>query len=462
MTNGMLYVIGNENTYNDWQDLGNEGWNFENVLPYFTKSTSCSPEYVSKHGTKYCGEDGPVRIRHFHPSPTDTQRILMDGLREAGHQVLDEVNGDRSIGFGRAMATVYQGRRENAASTFLSPAKGRKNLRVMKSSMVERVLLEDWRAIGVRVRSEADRGTIVDVRARKEVILSAGSVASPQVLMLSGIGPREQLEEMGIPVVADRPVGTNLQDHVVWAGMFVTFESREISNDSLLAYDLLVTMNVNDPDSKYPDVQFVFIHFERYRTVELSVLLDTLGFQVEMVEKMREEVERTSVILVFSILLEPKSRGVLELNSTDPADPVRIYTNYLVEREDTRTLVKTVAKIKDILNTETLRKYGMRFNYVDVPGCRHLNPDTDEYWECSVRHVSVSYYHPCGTARMGPANHSTTVVDSRLRVHGVRGLRVIDGSIIPRIPAANVIATIMMIAEKGADIVKQDWDAKKR
>lgn len=478
----MLYVIGNEKDYNDWEDLGNEGWNFASVLPYFTKSTNCSPSYVSEHGTKYCGDNGPARIRHFESSPSGVQKILMDGFREAGHNILEEVNGDRSVGFGRAMGTVYDGRRQNAAIAFLSPVKGRENLSVMKSSAVEGILFEGGRAIGVRVRSEQDRSLVAEVRARKEVILSAGSLATPQLLMLSGIGPREHLENMGIPVLVDRPVGTNLQDHLSWTGMYISYESSASpppsrnrllnsvyeymvhNTGSLRAYrnDLLGTVNVNDPDSEYPDVQFLFVPFERYEGVQLSVFLGAIGLQEEIVERMGEEIERTNVIVVLSTLLKPKGRGVVELRGTDPNEPVKIYTNYLVEVEDTRTLVKSVDKIKAILDTDTLRKHGMRFNRLDVPGCRRFEPDTEQYWECSVRHVSVSYYHACGTTRMGPANDTRAVVDSRLKVHGVDGLRVIDGSVIPEIPAANPNAAIMMIAEKGADMVKRDWGAKTR
>lgn len=478
VTNGLLYVMGNEKDYNDWEELGNDGWNFASVLPYFTKSTNCSPSYVSKHGTKYCGDDGLMRIRHFEIASLDVEKVLMEGLREAGHDILEEVNGDRFLGFGRVMGTVYDGRRENAAMTFLSSARERKNLRVMKSSAVESVLFEGGRAIGVRVRSEQDRGLVAEVRARKEVILSAGSVATPQLLMLSGIGPREHLEKMGIPVVADRPVGANLQDHVIWAGMYISYVNESLSSppspnrlfNSAYEYmvenrgplrvyknDLLGTVNVNDPDSEYPDVQFLFIPFERGERVQLSVFLDRIGLSGEMVGKLEEQIERMSVIVVFSVLLKPRSRGVVELRSTDPTDPVKIYTNYLVEVEDTRTLVKSVDKIKAILDTDALRSRGMRLGRFDVPGCRHFEPDTDQYWECSVRHVSVSYQHSCGTSRMGPGNDTRAVVDPRLRVHGVDGLRVIDGSIIPEIPAANPNAAVMMIAEKGADIVKRDW-----
>ena len=482
VTNGMLYVIGNEKDYNDWEESGNDGWGFASVLPYFAKSTNCSASYVSRYGTKYCGDNGPVRIGHFEAASPGVQKILMDGVREAGHDVLEVVNGDRFVGFGRAMGTVHDGRRENAAMAFLSPAKGRKNLSVMKSSAVEKVLFEEGRAIGVRVRSE-QKGFVAEVRARKEVILSAGSIATPQLLMLSGIGPREHLEKMGIPVVADRPVGKNLQDHLAWTGMYITYANESsISSPSLnrslssiyeymmenrgplRAYrtDFLGTVNVNDPNSSYPDVQFLFVPFERHERVQLSVFLETIGLREEIGGKLVEEIERTSVIVVLSILLKPRSRGMVELRSTDPTDPVKIYANYLVEAEDTRTLVKSVDKMKEILDTDALTGNGMRFNRLDVPGCRRFEPDTEQYWECSVRHVSVSYYHSCGTSRMGPGNDTRAVVDPRLRVHGVDGLRVIDGSIIPEIPAANPNAATMMIAEKGADMVKRDWGVKAR
>ncbi|KOX67667.1 Glucose dehydrogenase [acceptor] [Melipona quadrifasciata] len=450
--NVMIHLFGNERDYNTWSKLGNEGWSYEEVLPYFRK--------------------------------------------------------------------------------------------------VDTILLENTRATGVRVTLKDNRS--VDVKASREVILSAGSIASPQILMLSGIGPKDQLTEMGIRTVVDLPVGENLQDHVSWIGMQIAFVNESVSPPSpnfmqdiayeylinrsgdlaTLALDLLGFVNVNHPQSpKYPDIQFHFTHISRYRTFELyyttqpncyrknrqnctvssiskvepqegicqsskdkqcrwskgkvlggsSVLnamihlfgnerdyntWSELGNEGWSYEEVATEIKKTvvesNVIVPVAVLLNPESRGAVKLRSADPADQVRIYSNYFREREDLETLLKSVDFVKSLVNTETMRKHGMRLVMLDIPGCKHTDLDSAEYWECHVRNLATTLFHPVGTARMGPADDPRSVVDARLRVHGIERLRVIDASIMPNIVSANTNTPTMMIAEKGADLVKEDWRKKER
>lgn len=475
--NAMLHVFGNKMDYDGWASEGNEGWGYEQVLPYFRKSLSCSPDYVARFGSDYCGTGGPMRIRHYNYTATDIQNVILEAARELGYEILEPLNGDRFVGFGKAMGTLDDGRRVNAAKAFLSPVKHRKNLYVMKSSRVDKVLFEDdGRASGVRIALKNDRR--IDVRAAKEVILSAGSVASPQILMLSGIGPRGHLEEMGIPIVYDLPVGENLQDHAIWLGTYLLFVNESVTSpppvdaiyDSTYEYlmhktgllrdlpiDLLGFVNVTDPSSRYPDVQFIVAPIYRFDNNILTTVMNSFDIMDELVTDMSRVITKASLVILCPILLKPRSRGVVKLRSIDPADPVKIHANYFAEKGDLETLLKSVDVVKALVNTETLKRHGMRLHHFDIPGCRHTEPDTEEYWECSIRHVSASLFHACGTARMGPADDSRTVVDSRLKVHGVDGLRVIDASIMPSIISGNINAPTMMIAEKGADMIKEDW-----
>lgn len=476
--NAMFYIFGNKRDFDTWENIGNPGWNYEQVLPYFRKSLSCSPEFIAKYGTDYCGTDGPLKIRNYNYTETDAINILSEAVQQAGYDILEPVNCDRFIGFGRAMGNIDNGQRQSCAKAFLSPVKNRENLYVMTSSRVDKILFEGERAVGVRITLDNDEP--IEVKATKEVILSAGSIASPQILMLSGIGPKEHLNKMGIPTLVDLPVGMNLQDHVSWLSFYLRYTNESITppfdeknqlDDAVYEYlkqntgplrtlpvEFTGFVDVNDPHSKYPNVQFIFMPVQF-----LSQLRDYLrAFNVDndLIKKIENDVKEMKIIFSSATLLKPLSRGFLELRSTNPADPVKIYPNYFAEKEDFNTLLKSVNVIKNLLNTKALKKYNMKLFYPDIPGCRHTKPGTDEYWKCNLKHLSTTLFHPCGTAMMGPANDSRAVVDSRLKVHGVENLRVIDASIMPEVTSGNINAPTIMIGEKGADIIKEDWGIK--
>lgn len=471
--NAMLYVRGHEEDYNEWHRMGNEGWSYEDVLPYFRKSQNCQDP------RRDCTHQGPLSVRYFNYTPELAQDMYMEGLGELNVPVLDVMNGDKFIGFGKTQVTAENGRRMSTAKAFLSPIKNRQNLYVMKSTRADAVLMDGNRAVGVRMTLKDGRS--IDVKASKEVILSAGSVASPQLLMLSGIGPKQHLHEMGINSVVDLPVGKNLQDHITSVGTYVTYKDPNVTplsptflldeayqylmhNRGLFSsvrYDFQGFINVNDPNAKYPDIQFHHCFMQQGLGSMLEMGLHGFLVHDDIIHDIVNTLKDNSLMMILTSLLKPKSMGEVKLRSNNPADPVKIYANYFAVEEDMETMLKSLDFIKKLLKTQAFKRYDAKLHHVDISGCRHTEPDSDEYWRCNLRHLSMTLYHPTGTAKMGPKNDPTAVVDARLRVHGVQGLRVIDASIMPTVTSGNTNAPSIMIGEKGADMIKEDWAVSK-
>ncbi|XP_020290754.1 glucose dehydrogenase [FAD, quinone]-like [Pseudomyrmex gracilis] len=478
--NAMLYVHGNDEDYNEWSRMGNEGWSYEDVLPYFRKSLTCGAISNDKWRNKYCGHGGPLNIRHYNYTHKEIQEMFLDAVREANIPVLDAINGDKYIGYGLAQGTFDKGRRVSTAKAFLSPIKDRRNLYVMKSSRADTILLDGTRAVGVRVTLQDGRS--IDVKASKEVILSAGSIASPQILMLSGIGPKQHLHEFEIPSVVDLPVGKNLQDHAAWFGIHLAYKNHSatpplftdildaayeylIHNKGPLpnsaTFDLMGFVNVHNSSSKYPNIQFIHSHVQQWHIHKGQTSLQAFNINNDIINKITKTMMETDLLIILPILLKPKSRGELHLRSTNPADSVKIYANYYSKQEDLETMLKSIDFVKKILNTETMKRHEVKLLHLDIEDCRNIKLDSEEYWRCHMRHMSSTLFHPVGTCKMGPLGDPTAVVDPRLKVHGIKNLRVIDGSIMPTITSGNTNAPIIMLAEKGADLIKEDWTESK-
>ncbi|KAL2716017.1 hypothetical protein V1478_013693 [Vespula squamosa] len=433
--NAMLYVRGNDRDYDEWEHLGNEGWSYEEVLPYFKKSIDCPQEYIDKWEDKYCAKGGPLNIRSFNYSETKIQEIFTNAARELGIPILEAFYEDNYIGYGKALGTIDMSRRINAAKAFLSPIKDRKNLYVIKSARVDKVLMNDNRAGGVRVTLK--NGEQIDVTASKEVILSAGTIATPQILMLSGIGPANHLREIGIPLVTDLPVGKNLQDHVIWLGLQLAYINHTYAQPSPthimdIVYNYLMRgtgelgtiggvehvafLNLSDPQSKYPEIQILYTHVPRWQVDKLQMLLKAFDVLDELIENMSKVIMETDIVFMCPALLRPKSTGEIKLRSSDPADQVKIYANYFADQSDRKTLLKSLDFVKSLVKTKTFQKNGITLRHYDIPNCRNTEPDTMEYWDCNLSNTAGTFYHPVGTAKMGPSGDPTAVVDARLKM----------------------------------------------
>ncbi|KAK6640558.1 hypothetical protein RUM44_012254 [Polyplax serrata] len=474
--NTMLYIRGNRRDFDRWEALGNPGWSYNDVLPYFIKSEDQRNPYLAKD-TRYHGTGGYLTVQDS-PYNTPLGLAYLQAGQEMGYEVRD-INGEYQTGFAFYQFTMRRGTRCSTAKAFLRPVRLRKNLHVSIWSHVTRILIhpQTKRAYGVEFLRNGQRHVVY---ARKEVILSGGAINSPQLLMLSGVGPARTLDKFGIPVLFDSPgVGQNLQDHVAVGGIIFLIDHpfslvfrRLVNLNSVLRYAIyengpltssiglesvgFITTKYGNQTDDWPDIEFM---------ITSSATNSDGGDQVRkahgLTQKFYEEnfasINHRDVFGVFPMILRPKSRGFLTLQSSDPLRYPLMYHNYLTHPDDVRVLREGVKHAVAFGQTKSMRRFGARLHRTPVYGCRHLQQFTDEYWECVIRQYTMTIYHMSGTAKMGPPTDPSAVVDSRLRVYGISNLRVIDASIMPVITSGNIQAPVIMIGEKGADMIKEDW-----
>ncbi|MFC0283298.1 choline dehydrogenase [Camelimonas abortus] len=436
--NGMVYIRGHARDYDQWRQMGNEGWSFAEVLPYFRRAESNQNGASAFHGG-----DGPLGVSNPPGTNVLFDAFVQAGL-QAGHPRTDDFNGPRQEGMGYYQLTIRDNRRCSAAVAYLKPALGRPNLRVEVNALTSRVLFEGRRATGVEY---AQGGKTVRARAGREVILCGGAVNTPQVLMLSGIGDGEYLRGFGIEAVADLPgVGRNLQDHLDVGVQYecplpITLHGQNRPLARLktgLAY-LLFRKGLGRspglesgaflktrPDLEIPDVQ---IHFVAAITIDHArTPSDRHGFTIHVCP------------------LRPESRGYIGLHSPDPARAPLIQPEYLSAERDIEVMRAGVRMIRDIVGRPAMDRYrGPEY----APGAAAQDDAAIDAW---IRDAAETLYHPVGTARMG--NDPMAVVDSRCRVHGVSGLRVVDASVMPTLVGGNTNAPTIMIAEKISDDIR--------
>ncbi len=434
--NGMVYTRGHPGDYDDWAALGNPGWSFREVLPYFRRS-----ENNEEHGSSpYHGRGGPLNVKYL-----DMYSPLCETLFQAAEAMqfrrTDDFCGPTHEGFGRRQATMRNGRRWSASHAFLRPALKRPNLTVMTGALVRRLVMDGLRATGVEIERD---GKVERVRAAREVVLAAGVIGSPQILMLSGIGPAAELKALGIEPVHNLPgVGRNYQDHVcttvqyrspttvpyglswrtvpwgLWSVLqYLMFRRGLFANNMLHAGGFVRTL----PELERPDLQLIFMPVFRDAKGRMGV---GHGFGL------------------MPIVLRPQSRGALRLASADPHDAPLIDPRFLSAPGDLETLLRGLKIARRLLGSPQFDPWrGEEAN----PGA---GVQDDDALRDYIRATVFTAYHPVATCSMGPAG----VVDAELRVHGVEGLRVADASVMPTLIGGNTNAPAIMIGEKASDLI---------
>jgi choline dehydrogenase len=438
--NGMVYVRGNPLDFERWQEEGANGWGYADVLPYFRRA-----EAYAGGGDEYRGVDGKLATRRGERA-NPLHAAWLEAGRQAGYPFTADMNGFQQEGFGDMDMTVARGRRCSAANAYLRPAMRRANLAVRTHALATRILFEGRRAVGVRYRRGAH---VHDVRVRREVIVSAGAINSPQLLKLSGVGPAEELAACGIEVLHElRGVGENLQDHLE---LYFQVASREpvtlyahmspwrkalIGARWLLAHDGLGASNHFETGGfvrsaagvRYPDIQFHFLPVAV--SYDGSALVREHGFQAH-VGPMRS-----------------RSQGWVRLKSSQPFDPPRIFFNYMSRPEDWVQMRACVRLTREIFAQHAFDRYRGR---EIAPGA---DVQSDAEIDAFIRARAESAFHPCGSCRMGSSSDPLAVVDPQTRVIGLEALRVVDSSIMPSITTGNLNAPTIMLAEKAADHIR--------
>ncbi|KAI5631119.1 GMC oxidoreductase domain-containing protein [Phthorimaea operculella] len=473
-TNGLYYVRGNKLDYDEWAAAGNPGWSYEDVLPYFKKSESYSGDQLSGDLKNYHSTEGYLSV-DCPSAANEFEKMVIAGASQIGVKSLPDFHGADQMGVSKACTTSKDGVRHSTARAFLAPFKDRSNLHVLKNAHVTKLVFKDNtnEVTGVLVHKD---GKEFAVSAKKEVILSAGAINSPQILMLSGIGPKKHLESLGIEVKADLQVGENLQDHP-YLGIYYAIPadksgmstptivqaftdymlSRQGLFNSTAPFRVLSFLNTTDPAATSPDIQNHHLFFP----ANIANFVDYYGlhgFNDDFRKKFQELNEDHLVFIVCPVLLHPKSRGKVELKSTDPFEAPKIIANFFEEPEDIATMLRGIKQYALKLgDTDALKSQGFKLQWLDLDDCKNFDKNSDEFLQCWLEHNTVSLYHQTSTAKMGPDSDETAVVNHELKVRNVDRLRVIDASIMPVITRGNTNAPSIMIGEKGADLIKSSW-----
>lgn len=446
--NGMIWGRGSRSDFDAWESMGCSGWGFDSVLPYFKRS-----EDFEGGADEYRAVGGPLSVSFLH-SHHPLVDVFVKAAQTAGHSFNPDYNGARLEGVSYGQVSQKRGLRHSTARAFLSPARSRRNLTVLTAANAQRVVIEDGRAVGVEYRR---RGQINVARCTREVILSAGAIGSPKLLLLSGVGPAEELKEVGVDVVADVPgVGRHLRNHL---GTILLYEvnvqtmNREFTPWNVVKHgtDLIVRGRGaataalghahvwgKTDSAGAPDYRFSFGPYGRFSSKETGRGRD----------KHKLSPTSTNAVTIRPGVLHPRASGSVSISSSDPEVPPRIHYEVLSSDADISLYTEACRAARQVMASEPMARYVVREL---VPGSQVV---ADEQWKEAIRGSAETGKHSCGTCRMGVDEDA--VVDPRLRLRGLVGLRVVDASVIPRITSGGLNAPTIMIAERGADLILAD------
>lgn len=461
---GLKYSRGNKLDYKRWEEEGNPGWGYLDVLSYFKKAENSNIE--GDYG--FHGTNGPLPVQYAKPvSPI--YKAFVEANLELGLKFVD-YNGANQIGVSKIQYHIDNGRRVSTGKAYAIPASKRKNVSILTRSYATKILINDKTAYGVEFVKD---GKVFIAKATKEVLVSCGTFMSPHLLMLSGIGPKQELVKQRIPIIQDLKVGENYQDHSVLSLTFNTNYSWPLKSTRELIKEYLrgegdyttpgklhgTTMYATGlyPNKDYPDLQILTL----VPKVMPQIAQKITRLKIENLIAAGKNVNTKTSFSLFLIYLRPKSKGKVTLKSNNPFDYPLIDSNAFSDTSghDLKAMVKSIKIALRLKETEAFKKINVTLARVDLPSCSSFEYASDNYWRCYLKEMSFNIFNPVGTCKMGN-NSSIAVVDFKCKVLGIEGLRVVDSSIIPFSLTARPYAPSVMIAEKIADVIKFDWYLK--
>ncbi|KAF9404596.1 hypothetical protein HW555_014259 [Spodoptera exigua] len=448
--NHLIYVQPHAEDLNEWAKILNDNtWNYKNMLPYIIRPENLvDEELLALPSGKQHGTDGPIKISR---QKSDSNKNLLSAFEELGHRIVDDTSAPESrLAYSEPLLNIGDNIRQNSALTYLTQAKHRPNLCVLTSTTVTKIVIENSIATGVKTIDY--NGAIKNFKANKEVIVSAGAFNSPKLLMLSGIGPKDHLQSLGIDVIADLPVGEMLQDH---SESVLVYQMEENSSPVPAAnpFEFPAPMTIGyvalDSLKNRPDYQAITLEFSHESAGLLQLCSNVYKFSNDLCDLFyNASIGRTTIWAIIDLMI-PESRGKVLLKSADHTDDPLIYSGIFNNTSDLKLMAASLADFNKVLETSYFKSIGAKL--VDTGFCTNVVPE-EEYWKCMALSTSSSLWHYAGTCGMG------SVLDSRLRVKGVKNLRVVDSSSMPTQVSANTLATVLMIAERAADFILDAWD----
>ncbi|XP_072381715.1 glucose dehydrogenase [FAD, quinone]-like [Diabrotica undecimpunctata] len=472
--NDMTYIKGYQRDYDKWAENGNNGWGWNDVKNYFNyiENIQAPDDLTTSMGVG--GLLPLLKLKNHDPITLS----LKEAFNSLSIPYREEQDPTKIIGILETPLCIQSGMRANIGKTILGTIRRRQNLFVSRHTLVDKIVINPENMAVSEVRVRIGLQTLL-IKARKEVILSAGTINSPQILMLSGIGPEEHLKQHNISLIKNLPVGENLQDHLFFTGFSVKLDLNALlPRDPIdIVYEyfkhrngLLSTAGIANflsfittkNDSNVPNVSYRHIIFSASDDILLPAVTKAFGMEDDIVKAMEKANKYDPVMMILPGIVNPKSRGKVLLKSNNIEDKPLIYPEYMTDagEEDIQNLLEGIRFAKKLFETTSLKQHLPELLHLPIPNCDEYKFNSDGYWTCALRHLSTTFGDLTSTCAMGPKDDGTSVVDTNLKVHGIKNLRVVDASIIPSIVSSGTQATTMMIGYKAALMIKNDWSVQ--